>query len=269
MTTTAPAVNGDVRLAWEEQGTGDPVLLVQGLGYTREGWSRVPSLLAERFRVLVFDNRGMGESGHGTPPYSMAELAADAVAVLDAAGIERAHVVGISLGGMIAQEVALTYPERVDRLVLGCTTPGGARSYPMPERSVRAFAEFVQLPPEEGLRRLVVNSLADATVESRPELVEDLYRYRLANRPDPAAWQAQATAAVAFDALDRLGGVAAPTLVVRGTNDNVVDARNSELIAEAIPAARLVTFEGTGHIFFWEQPERFAEAVASFLGEPE
>jgi pimeloyl-ACP methyl ester carboxylesterase len=269
MNTTAFAASGDVSIAWDEQGSGEPVLLVQGLGYTRPGWSRVPSLLAERFRVLAFDNRGMGESGHGTPPYSVPQLGADAVAVLDAAGTERAHVVGVSLGGMIAQEVALAYPERVDRLVLGCTTPGGPRSYPMPDRSVRAFAEFAQLPPEEGLRRLVLNALADGTAEARPELVEEVYRYRLANRPDPTAWQAQATAAVGFDALDRLGSIAAPTLVLTGTADTVVDARNSELLAAAIPGARLVTFEGAGHIFFWEQPEHFARTIASFLGEPE
>jgi pimeloyl-ACP methyl ester carboxylesterase len=261
------ARNGDVRLAWEELGEGDPVLLVQGLGYTREGWGPTPALLAERFRVITFDNRGMGASDIAPPPYSIEELAADAVAVVDAAGLARVHVVGVSLGGFIAQELALRYPDRVDRLVLGCTSPGGPSAFPMPERTVRAFEQFTALPREEGLMMMVKNAIADGNVEARPELVDEVYRYRLANPPDPAAWQAQALVGMAFDAHSRLGGVRAPTLVVTGTEDVVVDPRNSELLATAIPGAQLRTIEGAGHLVFWEESEQFADAVAAFLGE--
>jgi pimeloyl-ACP methyl ester carboxylesterase len=135
----------------------------------------------------------------------------------------------------------------------------------MPARGVTAFARFQELPPEEGLLLLVKNALADATVEARPELVDEVYRYRLANRPDPASWQAQAFAAFGFDALDRLGRITSPTLVLTGTADNVVDRRNSELIAAAIPGARLEIVEGGGHLFFWEEGDRFAEAIGTFL----
>jgi 3-oxoadipate enol-lactonase len=267
VSTLLYARNGDVRLAWEEQGAGAPILLVQGLGYTREGWGPTPRRLAERFRVITFDNRGMGASDVAPPPYSIEQLAADTVAVMDAAGLALVHVVGVSLGGFIAQEVALGYPERVDRLVLGCTSPGGPSSFPMPERTVRAFEQFMALPAEEGLLLLVKNAIADANVEARPELVDEVYRYRLANPPDPAAWQAQAVVGMTFDAHARLGAVRAPTLVVTGTEDVVVDPRNSELLAAAIPGAQLRTIEGAGHLVFWEESGRFVETVAAFLGE--
>jgi pimeloyl-ACP methyl ester carboxylesterase len=261
------AVNGDVRLAYEVVGRGEPVLLVQGLGYTRHGWGELPRLLAESFSVVSYDNRGVGQSDVPPGPYTVRALAEDALAVLDAAGIDNAHVVGASLGGMVAQELALAAPERVDRLVLACTTPGGARAYPLPERSLQVFAQFALLPPAEALLLAVKNSLADATVAGRPDLVEKVYRYRLENAPPLDGWQAQLAAGSTHDAHDRLRSIAAPTLVLTGTGDNVIDARNSELLADAIPGARLEYLEGTGHIFFWEEPERAAQVIRAFLEE--
>jgi 3-oxoadipate enol-lactonase len=259
------ALNGDVRLEYELIGDGEPLLLVQGLGYTRDGWGELPRLLAESFRVAYYDNRGVGRSDVPPGPYTVRALAEDAVAVLDAAGIDRAHVVGASLGGMVAQELALGWSDRVDRLVLACTTPGGVRAYPLPERSLHVFAQFALLPPEEALLLAVKNSLADATVAERPDLVEAVYRYRLDNAPPLDGWQAQLAAGSTHDAHDRLGAIAAPTLVLTGTADNVIDPRNSELLREAIPAARLERIDGAGHIFFWEEPERAAQLIRSFL----
>jgi 3-oxoadipate enol-lactonase len=262
------AMSGDVRIAWEElgSGTGDPVLFVHGLGYERHGWGPAPELLAERYRVLVFDNRGVGESDVPPAPYTVAGMAADALAVLDAAGVERAHVIGASLGGMISQELVLAAPERVDRLVLCCTTPGGTHAYPMPEKTQLAFAAFAADPSERGFRLLVENALAERTVQARPELVDEILAYRLAHRPPLDGWQAQAFAAFGFDTNGRLAEIRAPTLVIHGTADNVVDHRNAQLIADAIPGARLELVPGTGHVFMWEQPERFVELVTEFLG---
>ena len=169
-------------------------------------------------------------------------------------------MVGASLGGMVAQQVALADPDRVDRLVLVCTTPGGADSYPMPEQTVRLMAEAASLAPDEALRRFVENAMV-----ARGELVEEIYRRRLASPPDPVGWQAQAAAGATFDALDRIGGIAAPTLVVHGTEDNVIDPRNAELLASRIPGAVLELVPGTGHLLFWEQPDRFAALLLEFL----
>jgi 3-oxoadipate enol-lactonase len=265
MSVATFAPSGEVRIAYELVGTGEPVLLIHGLGYDRYGWGPAPGLLGEEFRMVLFDNRGVGESDAPPGPYTTRMLAGDALAVLDAAGLERAHVVGTSLGGMVAQELVLAHPERVNRLVLACTTPGSLRAYPYPQRTLMLFAEFPQLPLEEGLRRFVENALADRTVEARPELVEEIYAYRLAHRPALEAWQSQGAASLGFDVFDRLGEIRTPTLVLSGTADNVIDFRNSELVAEGIPGARLELFEGLGHLFFWEEPERFAGTVRGFL----
>ena len=257
-----------MKIAWERRGSGPPLLLIHGLGYARWGWEPVLPGLCERFDVVLFDNRGIGGSDVPPGPYTAAELAADAVQVLDEAGIARAHVVGTSLGGMVAQELALSHPGRVDRLVLACTTPGGARAHQMPQVTVSLMAEAVTLEPAVALRRFVENALAPSTVAARPELVDRIMTHRLATAQEPAAWAAQAAAGATFDAFDRIGGLDAPTLVQHGTEDVVVDPRNGELLVELLPDARLELYAGAGHLFFWEQPGRFVASVTSFLEEP-
>ena len=261
MSTQSRASSGGVGIAYEVVGSGPPVLLIQGLGYSGRGWGPVVDLLAEEFTVALYDSRGVGASDVPPGPYRVAELADDAAAVLDAAGFERAHVVGASLGGMVAQELALARPARVDRLVLACTTPGGAGSHAMPVRTLELLAQAPKLDPDVALRRFVENGLGDP----RPDLVERVLAYRRANLPDPVGWNAQAAAGASFDVLDRVEGIRAPTLVVTGTEDAVVDPRNSGLLAARIPGARLEHLEGVGHLLFWEQPQRFVELVRGFL----
>jgi len=252
--------NASVRIAYETFGDGPALLLMQGVGYARWSWDPIVPLLAARFRVLSFDNRGIGESDVPPPPYTARQLAEDGIAVLDAAGVERAHVVGASLGGMAAQELAAGFPERVDRLVLACTTPGGAGAVPMPAQTVALIEEAATLAPEVALRRFVENALA---AHAERSLVDELYERRLANPPDPIGWQGQAAAGMGFDgsALE----INAPTLILHGAEDAVVDPGNAGLLAERIPGARVELFSGCGHLFFWEQRERFAETVAEFL----
>lgn len=254
-----------MKIAWERQGAGEPLLLVQGLGYARWGWEPVLPGLAEHFSVIYFDNRGIGESDAPPGPYTVAELAADTIQVLDESGVQQAHVVGTSLGGMIAIELALTHPERVDRLVLACTTPGGPHAHPMPKKTAALIALAATLEPPIALRRFVENALAPAVADERPQLVETILAHRLANPQDPVAWVAQASAGGAFDRFDDLGRIPAPTLVQTGDEDVVVDPRNSELLAERIPDARLETFAGGGHLFVWEQPDAFVASVTRFL----
>jgi pimeloyl-ACP methyl ester carboxylesterase len=229
---------------------------VHGLGYARWGWEPVVPGLAESFDVLLFDNRGIGESDAPPGPYTVAELAGDALQVLNEAGVERAHVLGTSLGGMVAQELALAAPERVDRLVLACTTPGGPESFPMPEQTVKLMTSGATL------RQFVENALAP---DPDDEIVERILRHRQATAQPFEAWSAQAAAGASFDALERIAQIAAPTLVLHGTEDAVVDSRNTTLLALRIPDARVELFPGGGHLFFWEQPERFVEVVTEFL----
>ena len=245
-----------MKIAWERHGDGPPLLLIHGLGYARWGWEPVVEPLARSFDVILFDNRGIGESDAPAGPYTAAELARDAQQVLDEAEVERAHVLGTSLGGMVAQELALDTPGRVDRLVLACTTPGGPQAFPLPARTVELMTRGASL------REFVENALAP---EPDPEIVERILVHREATAQPLEAWSAQAAAGAAFDAFDRIGGIAAPTLVLHGTEDGVVDPHNSTLLAERIPGARVDLFEGGGHLFFWEQPDRFVEVVTEFL----
>ena len=267
MNTQLIADSAGVRIAYEVVGSGPPLVLAHGLGYARWGWEPVAPALAEEFTVLLFDNRGIGSSDVPEGPYSSRAMAEDVVAVLDAAGIERAHLAGTSLGGMVAQEVVIRWPERVDRLVLACTTPGGGKAFPLPDRTLRLIAEAPTLAPEIALRLFVENALAERTVQERPDLVERIYEKRLEFPPDPSGWQAQAAAGVSHDAFSRLQEIRAPTLILHGTEDGVVDPRNAQLLEGGIPGSRVVMFPGTGHLFFWEEPDRFAEIVRDFLQE--
>lgn len=270
MTTTHFATAADgTRIAYEVHDDaaerGDWVLLVHGLGYARWGWEPLVPHLERWFRVIVFDNRGIGESDVPDGPYSAQAMSQDAVAVLDAAGVDRAHVVGSSLGGMIAQEFALAHPERVDRLVLVSSTPGAETGHPMPEVTQRLIAEMPQMEPEPALRRAVANALSDRAVEERPELVERILHHRLTAPQDPAGWQAQAAAGTGYEGGDRLRGIAAPTLILHGDEDVVVDPRNAEVLAELIPDSETALVEGVGHLPYWEDPAGVARTIARFL----
>jgi len=143
------------RLFWDESGQGDPLLLIMGLGYTHEMWFRSRPLLSQRYRTITFDNRGVGNSDIPTGPYSIAQMAADAAAVLDAAQVDRAHIFGISMGGMIAQEFAIAYPARVRSLILGCTACGGRNAIPASEQVLRIRLARATMTPEEGIRAMV------------------------------------------------------------------------------------------------------------------
>jgi 3-oxoadipate enol-lactonase len=251
-----------MKIAWERRGEGPSLLLIQGLGYGRWGWEPVLDLLARSFDVLAFDNRGIGESEVPAGPYTAAAMAADAIQVLDEAEVEQTHVLGTSLGGMIAQELTLAQPRRVRKLVLACTTPGGSHAFPLPEGTLRLLEEAPMLPQEVALRRFVVSALA---ADADAELVERIMAHRLAAPQPLDGWQAQAAAGTTYDGADRIGSIAAPTLVLHGEEDAVVDPRNAELLASLIPHASVERFSGAGHLFFWEQPERFAEVVTGFL----
>jgi pimeloyl-ACP methyl ester carboxylesterase len=192
-------------------------------------------------------------------------MAADVAAVLDDAGLERTNLFGVSLGGYIAQEFALAYPERVQRLVLVSTAPGGPRSHPMPAAGVEAFRQYPSMEREAGLRLMVENSLGRRGVHDVRGLADEIVAYRLEHAPSLAAWQAQAHAGATFDAYDRVGEIAAPTLVLQGGADNVVDPRNAELLADLIPNARVEIVPDRGHLLVWEDAERVAELVTEFL----
>jgi pimeloyl-ACP methyl ester carboxylesterase len=258
-----------LRIAYELRGTVHRrrpwLVLIQGMGFDRLGWEPVLSRLRRHFRLVLVDNRGFGRSGRPAGSFAVADMAGDIVAVLDAAGIGRAHVLGVSLGGMVAQELAITHPERVDGLVLAGTTPGWPFAYPMPAASVRLIAATARMAAETARRRHTENALSARTVQHRPEIARRLLELQGSRPAGPGALAAQAAAGARYAGRLRQARIRARTLVLHGGADAVVDPRNGRLLADRIPGARLMIFPELGHLLFWEDPDGFAGAVTSFL----
>lgn len=248
-------------LFYETVGSGEPVLLIMGLGMASTGWWRTVPVLAEQFRVITFDNRGSGRSDAPKGPYTLAQLARDAESVLDAADEESAHVYGLSLGGMIAQEFALARPSRVRGLVLGATTPGGRR-HELPDEKTLGFIERrAGMPAEEGAWASVPYNYGPTTRAQHADRIGEDIIQRLRFPPNKEGYKAQLSAAWGFDAVDRLAGLCAPTLVLHGGEDRMIPVSNGRRLAEAIPGACLRIFEDAGHLYPTDAPEADREAV--------
>ena len=242
------------RLYWESTGAGAPVLLVMGLGMNATGWWRTVPVLSESLRVIAFDNRGAGRSDKPEGPYSVAQMADDAMAVLDAAEEPAAHVYGISLGGMIAQQIALRHPNRVRSLVLGATTPGGHRAVPLDDDVVAFFMRRREMPPYEAAWASVPYSYGEETrLHGGQRIAEDVEQ-RLRYPIEPVGYAGQLGAAMSHDASDRLAELSQPTLVVHGDADRIVPTGNGQVLAESIPGARLELLAGAGHLYPTDAP---------------
>jgi len=253
------------RMYYEAHGGGVPLLLINGLGSDHLEWLHQIPAFEARFRVLVFDNRGTGMTDVPPGPYTTAQMADDAASLLGDLGIPRAHVLGVSLGGMIAQEVALRHPDLVDGLVLGCTGPGGELSVrPSPE-AMAAFALSKGEDPETELRRMLPFLYTDACIRERPGEIEGFVRRRLDHPTPLEGYLAQLSAAVTHDASSRLENVRARTLVITGDADRLVDWENSLRLAGRIPGAKLIVLPGAPHRLFAETADDFNLEVLRFL----
>jgi pimeloyl-ACP methyl ester carboxylesterase len=256
------ATSSGTRIFWEEAGAGEPLLLIMGLGYSHEMWHRTLPVVSAHYRTILFDNRGVGKSDVPPGAYSVAQMAADAAAVLDAAGIARAHVFGVSMGGMIAQEFALNYPERVNRLVLGCTACGGPNSVSAERKVLDILMARATMTPDEGAEAMVPY-IYDASTP-RQRIDEDLAIRRL-NYPQAAGYMGQVQAILAWSTFDRLAGIRAPTLIIHGETDQLVPPENARILAQHIAGSRLVMLSHASHIFVTDQPEASHREVLAFL----
>jgi pimeloyl-ACP methyl ester carboxylesterase len=260
-----PFVNrGAFELYYEITGTGPPVLLISGQAMTLATWWRTVPVLAESFRVLAFDHRGMGRSGHSPWAYTVAQMADDAAAVLDAAGVERAHVYGISLGGMVAQEVALRYPKRVQALVLGATTAGGPGAVLARPEPLGFFIRAGAMGHEEVEWAAVPYNYGEETRRHHGQRIVDDIARRLVDTPDALGYVHQVAAAASHNTVGRLAEITAPTLVVHGERDIVIPPSNGRLLAQAIRGAELKLWPGAGHLFVTDEPGA-DQHIADFL----
>jgi 3-oxoadipate enol-lactonase len=261
------AIHRGCRLFWERDGRpGAPtLLLVRGLSRSSRYWGELRRKLAQSFHLLVTDNRGVGQSDAPWPPYSTPLLADDLAAILDAAGVGRAHVFGISLGGMIVQELAIRHPARVERLILGCTTPGGPHSVRFPGSTVLALLRAAITPVDRGTRSIAPWILSEETLRLRPEIIEEWIAIARSEPRRRRGFIGQLLAAGRHDAWSRLPSITAPTLVVTGDADRLIHPGNSRLLAERIPGARLHTIVSAGHDFPTDRPDETARVITEFL----
>ena len=250
-------------IAWYDDGSGTPVLLVMGLAYPAAAWFRQVPVLAERHRVLTVDNRGAGATGLVTgAPYTGETMAADCLAVLDAAGVDAAHVVGISMGGLVAQELGLSAPERVRSLALMATHPGSGH-WVLPEEVLAFLQARMAMSAQERGEFSIPFNYAPGTPR---ELIEQDWAAREAGTAGPEGYAAQGGTAL-WDAHDRLPSMSVPTLVVHGAQDRLVVPANGELIAARVPDAKLVLVDGANHILTTDQADEVNALLLGWFAE--
>jgi pimeloyl-ACP methyl ester carboxylesterase len=249
------------KLYWDEQGSGEPLLLIMGLSYPSYMWHRSRPLLAKSFRTIALDNRGVGQSDAPPGVYSIPLMASDAAAVLDAAGVESAHIFGVSMGGMIAQEFAIQYPKRVRSLVLGCTSPGGPSAV-HPEPATLEILMRQGMTPEEARDAILPFIYDPATPRER--VAEDMV-IRMKWYPTAQGYFGQLQGIFVWESYSRLGQITAPTLIIHGETDRLIPPANANLIAERIRGAKLVLIPNASHIFETDQPDASQGAILDFL----
>ena len=250
-------------VAWYDEGAGDPVLLVMGLAYPAASWFRQVPVLAAHHRVLTLDNRGAGETGVvAGAPYTVETMTQDCRDVLDAAGVDRAHVVGISMGGLMAQELALSSPERVRSLTLMATHPGLAHGV-FPQEVHEFLAARLGMDPLQSRELSIPFNYHPSTPR---ELIEEDWAAREAGTAGPEGYAAQGGTAL-WSGWERLPSMSVPTLVVTGADDRLVVPANSEKIAAAVPDAKLVTVDGANHVLTTDKADEVNALLLSWFAE--
>ena len=259
-----------IEIYYELHGAGQPLVLISGLGYSLWQWHRMVPFLAGRFRVLTFDNRGVGKSDKPAGPYTAGMLAADTVGLIEGLGLKQAVVMGHSMGGFIAQAIALGHPQVIEKLILCSTNFGGPNHVPITHEAMQVLGD-VSSDPLTRFRNGLIVSTSPGWLEKNPEIIQAWIDWRLANPIEPAPYQAQFAIGLgllpeeaAFE--KQLSQLNVPTLILFGADDKVVPPENAALLAEKIADSRTIIFPNAGHFFPIEIPEIASQAVIEFAG---
>jgi 3-oxoadipate enol-lactonase len=245
---------------YDVNGEGPPLILIGGLGFGRWGWFKQVPAFSRHFSTITFDARGERDLDGG-----VADLVADVVALLDHLRIRKCHVLGTSLGGFVAQELALERPDLVDRLILVCTSYGRGGPESMSPWALSDMIGWPSLSAEVAVRRGLETATSEVYRARRPEEFEEIVRWRLADSPSLSAYYEQMRAGARFDLSRDVGSITAPTLVIHGSEDRYVPAANAVALAEAIPDARLRVLDDAGHLVFIERFADVNREVVTFL----
>lgn len=259
------SVNG-IQLHYDIQGQGQPLLLIMGLGSPAANWDQTfVKAMTQTHQVITYDNRGTGQSDKPDEDYSIALFASDAVGLLDTLNIPKAHIFGISMGGMIAQELAIHYPQRLASLTLGCTTPGGKNSVPAPPQSMEALKGRAGQTPEEAGRAAWKLAYSEDYIRDHRDELEAHLQQSLAHVTPRFAYERHIQATMTLRVFKQLKDITAPTLIVTGRDDVLIPAANSEIIAGEIPNAELRIFDNAGHGFVTAAREPLLATFNEFL----
>jgi pimeloyl-ACP methyl ester carboxylesterase len=250
---------------YEIHGEGVPLLLIMGLRRNLEWWYCQIPALSNHFKVVAFDNRGAGRTDKPHMEYSMGLFADDTAGLMEALGIDSAHILGISMGGYIAQELALNHPKKVRSLILGCTSCGGDRAVLMSNERLKKFTANEGLTNEEILRKDMDIYFSDRFIKGHPDNIEQFIAVSLRHYQPPYAFISQFAACRKHDTVDRLHLITVPTLIMAGDDDPLVPSENSLILKERIPSARLVLFPGCRHCFFMENAALFNKETIQFV----
>ena len=260
-------VNG-LKLYYEIEGEGAPVVLIPGFAAGRWIWFKQTAELSRRFRVIIFDPRGVSASDKPEGSQTITLLADDIAHLLETIGIESAHIVGASFGGFVAQEFALKYPAMTQKLVLCCTSFGGPNHVvPAPE-TLQALASTKGLNSEDRMRENLLLAFTPEYVRTHSDEVDHIVHLRATNEVPEHIYLSQLQAAMSFNVESRVAEIRSPTLVLSGDADVIVPVQNSRNLAEKIPAARLQIIDGGSHTFFIEQAAEFNNILKNFLNDP-
>ena len=262
------AQTNGIELYYEVHGEGKPLVLISGLGYPGWQWHKMVPLLAETFKVIAFDNRGVGQSDKPAGPYTAGMLAADTAGLLDALSIEKAVIVGHSMGGFVAQALALDFPQRVEKLILCSTNFGGPNHVPVTPEAMKVLTDVSSDALTRFKNGLAVSTAPDWS-EKNPEMIEEWIQWRVANPIEPVHYQAQMAIglglmpeAAAFE--NKLSRLNVPTLILFGAHDKVVPPANADLLAKKIAGSTVLIFPDAGHFFPIEIAEAASRAITDF-----